>query len=785
MDARTERFIEARNELWARPDLSGSGRRRLYADLVDAWLADLFAVAGSDQVALVAVGGTGRRELAPGSDLDLVLLHRAGAREVSAVADRLWYPIWDSGLRLDHSVRTPEQVLSIGADDLKAAIGLLDLRHVAGDASLAGEVRERALAQWRAGFSAQMPLLRSDAAMRAEQHGELAYLLEPDLKESYGGLREATNLRALEATWVVDPPRAGVADALRVVLDIRDALHVVTGRPSDRLLLQEQEAVAHAAGYGDADAVLRAVCAAGRTLAFAADTAWYRAERALRRPRRRIIGRRASGVDAGRRPLGDGVIEVDGEVVLARDADPAVDAGLGLRAASVAAQNGLVLAPSLLDRVVESSIDLPVPWPRDVRESFVALLGAGPAALSVWEAVDQAGLWERWLPGWARLRALPQRNPVHRFTVDRHLVEVALQAAALTRRVARPDLLLVGALLHDVGKGLPGDHTEQGLPLVEAMGDHMGFDPDDVATLVDLCRYHLLLPDMATRRDLDDPATVSAVAAAVGTHEFLDLLHALTEADARGTGPLAWTEWRASLINDLVGRTHAALRGEQPVRIDAPPPDDPLVTAQGLVVEVEAHGPVWRVSVAADDRSGLLATVAGVLSVNRLAVRAASLSTVSARAVQVWTVQPDFGDPPTATALREDLRAVMEGRLDLSARLRAREQAYARPRIAVPDPRVDVHESASDEATVIEVRAHDGPALLHRVASAIAQADASVRSAQVATMGAEALDVFYLVNEEGRALPRELTAGVVGAILDELMSPLPSHDGRRQGPAAR
>jgi [protein-PII] uridylyltransferase len=454
--------------------------------------------------------------------------------------------------------------------------------------------------------------------------------------------------------------------------------------------------------------------------------------------------------------------------VLARDVDPAADPGLGLRAASAAAQHALVLAPGLLDRIAATGSDLPVPWPRDVRESFVALLGAGAAALPVWEAVDQAGLWDRWLPGWERLRALPQRNPVHRFTVDRHLVEAAIQAAALTRRVARPDLLLVGALLHDIGKGLPGDHTEQGMPLVAAMGERMGFDTDDVDTLVDLCRHHLLLPETATRRDLDDPATTAVVAEAVGTHERLDLLHALTEADARGTGPLAWTDWRAALIEELVALTHAVLRGEGLPRPIPPASVDRLVAGEGLMVEVEAHPPVWRVSVATHDRAGLLAVVAGVLSVHRLSVRAASVTTVDDRAVQTWTVTPEFGEPPGADTLREDLRAALEGRLDLRARLTARERAYPGRSIAVPPPRVDVHEGASDQATVVEVRAHDGPALLHRVASAIAGTGASVRSAQVATMGADALDVFYLVDRGGRPLARPVAAAVVGAILDEL-----------------
>jgi [protein-PII] uridylyltransferase len=267
---------------------------------------------------------------------------------------------------------------------------------------------------------------------------------------------------------------------------------------------------------------------------------------------------------------------------------------------------------------------------------------------------------------------------------------------------------------------------------------------------------------------------VALVVDAVGTHDRLDLLHALTEADARGTGPLAWTDWRAALIDELVALVHASLRGEQAPRAEPPSASDRLVAGTGLIVEVEAHPPVWRVSVGTDDRPGLLAAVAGVLSLHRLSVRAAAVSTAEDRAVQTWTVTADFGDPPSAETLRDDLRAALDGRLDLRARLAARERSYARRPIAVPPPRVDVHDDASDQATVIEVRAHDGPALLHRVASAIAGTGASVRSAQVATMGADALDVFYLVDRHGRPLAPAGAAEVVGAVLDELAGPDPA-----------
>ena len=167
------------------------------------------------------------------------------------------------------------------------------------------------------------------------------------------------------------------------------------------------------------------------------------------------------------------------------------------------------------------------------------------------------------------MRNRPQRNAYHRFTVDRHLLEAAANAASLADRVERPDLLVVGALLHDIGKGSPGDHTEAGIELVEHLAERMGFPPEDVGTLVDLVRYHLLLPDTATRRDLDDPLTIERVAAAVGSTSTLTLLANLTEADAIATGPAAWGSWKAGLVRDLVDRVHQFLDGSKPT--PAPP----------------------------------------------------------------------------------------------------------------------------------------------------------------------------------------------------------------------
>ncbi|HVM01113.1 MAG TPA: [protein-PII] uridylyltransferase, partial [Acidimicrobiales bacterium] len=481
---------------------------RDHADAADRWMAALLG--DEDGLALVAVGGYGRRELCPYSDLDVVLVHdgsrRAGA--VRAVAERIWYPVWDAGVGLDHSVRTVKEALAVADDDLKAALGLLDARLVAGDPALAADLAERARRQWARRAGRVLPALAAAVAERHARFGEVAFLLEPELKEGRGGLRDVHALRAAAlATPVVDPDLEALLVAHDVVLSVRVELHRRTGKALDRLLLQEQDGVAAALGYADADALMADVAAAGRTIAFAGDDAWRRLASARAGPKGRTTGRD--------RPLGPGLALRDGEVALAAGAHPG-DASLVLRAASAAAEAGAVLARDALDRLAAGAPAMPDPWPAAARTALVTLLGTGPAAIPVLEALDQRGLLGRVLPEWEAVRSKPQRNAYHRFTVDRHLCEAAANAAALTRRVARPDLLLVGTWLHDIGKGFPGDHTEAGVEAVARIAPRMGFPPEDVEVLVAMVRHHLLLPDAATRRDLDDPATVDAVAAAVG-----------------------------------------------------------------------------------------------------------------------------------------------------------------------------------------------------------------------------------------------------------------------------
>lgn len=748
-------FLAARADLISRSGF-GPSRRQALTELTDDWLRDLFDASGAGELgcALVAVGGYGRGDLAPASDIDLLLLHPStvAADRVASAADAIWYPIWDSGLRLDHSVRTPGQARRLADQDVRVVLGLLDARTVIGDDRLTVETRSGVLGDWRAMARTRLADLRAGVEERIGHHGELAHLLEPDLKESYGGLRDLTVMRALAASWLISPPQNSLTRARLTLLDARDALHLSTGRATDRLTQQEQPEVARMLGYADEDDLLRAVCSAGRTIEFVSSVAWGRVREQLKR---RSVSRLRRFRRAGERaPLAEGVVVQDDEVVLAAQARPDRDPVLVLRAAAAAAQSGLRLSGHTVDRLAQQSAPLPVPWPRQARENLVSLLGAGRAAVPVWESLDQADLISRLIPGWETVRCAPQRNPVHRFTVDRHLVETAVEASAHARKVARPDLLLVGALLHDIGKGRPGDHTVVGVGLVGDLAPNLGFGPDDTAVLVQLVRHHLLLPEVATRRDTDDPATIAAVAAAVGTAEVLDLLHWLTVSDAAATGPAAWSPWKANLVDVLVCRTRAALTGGevviQPALDDVP---ESLWTGTAVEVLIEAGGETdLTVTVAAPDSVGLLSRCAGGLAVNRLSVREASSGTRGARAVIRWAVQTQFGEPPAPDRLAADLRRAVGGELDLARRLNERERAYADRDGARPEPVVALVPGASSRTTVLEVRAHDRAGLLYWITSALARAGVSVHGAKVSTLGSEAVDVFFLTDDSGEPL---------------------------------
>jgi [protein-PII] uridylyltransferase len=759
-----------RGPLLADEALTGRGWCRAHSDLVDEWLDELLQLAGgtaTSGIALVAVGGYGRAELCPQSDIDVMLVHDR-RMDISAIAERIWYPIWDQELHLGHSVCTVRDALALGADDLDTATSLLSARLVAGDPRPAANLAAGAVGRWRKRSPEVLWQIADRVEQRHEKAGDNAFRPEPDLKEGRGGLRDVHALRWAEAAHEVlfDEDAAALDEVYAILLDARVELQRLTGRPANVLASEHQPAVAGALGYSSAEELMARIAEAARTIAWTSDDAWRRLAVAAQASRGRGIRRRTGprGV-AGARP---GLRVGNAEVFVEDDVD-AADPVLVLRAAATAARHGAIIERRSLERLAAAASPWPEPWDDETRLQLIELLGSGPWAIRVIEGLDQRGVWGRVLPEWAPVRSRPQPGAFHDFTVDRHLLETVAAASRLTPQVRRPDLLLMAALLHDIGKGSGGDHAAAAADIAERVAARMGFAPDDIATVVWLVGQHLLLRDVATRRDIDDPATTQQVASQVGTIDRLRLLAALTEADGLATSATAWDPWTAHLIARLVERVEHLLQGSGDAGGAAafPTPDQVARLMDGER-RIEVAGDV--VTVMTTDRPGVFSRVAGVLALHGLDVLAASAYSAHGRALAEFRVTDPFRDETPWSRVTADLELALDGRLALQARLSERVRTYAtrRPAVVGPAPTVGFDDRASEDATVIDVQAADGIGVLYRITQALAELDLDIRSARVQTLGERVHDAFYVRDREGKITDTRTLAEIERAILHGL-----------------
>lgn len=762
-----------RSELVARADVTGPPLTALLAGQADGWFADL-AVALPPGWALMATGGYARGGLCPGSDIDVVLLHpkKAAPNAVQAVAEALWYPLWDSGVKLSPSVHTPASLLALAAGDLVTATSILAVRVLAGDPGLVNQISEGGLRQWRTRPQRWLARLREATEERWERCGDVSSLLEPDLKDGRGGLRDHDGIGWAVATGLAGVPACldgGRQDSvvpIDTLIAARCEVHRITSRNGNVLLLQDQDAVADALGLADADALMFGVSSAARSIDWVSGRFWRRVDRI-------VHGQHRAGRAGTAMPLANpirGVTVVDGEIDVTPDAD-FTDQALTFRVADVAARTGTPLSRTGLLTLAAGVADPVGPWTERTRRAFVSVLGAGDAVVATIEALEHHDLFTRFLPEWGPVRSRPQRNAFHVFNVDRHLLRTVANAQRFLRDVSRPDLLLVGALLHDIGKGYPDDHTAVGIELVERIVPRMGFRPEDGDVIRSLVEHHLLLSETATRRDLSDPRTAANVAAAVGDDSRLRLLRALTEADSIATGPAAWSSWKRSLVDALTDAVSEELRGRPAV----PETVDNELRFADLLARVRAgestctdhdrEGESDRVTVAAVDAPGLFAKVAGTLALHRIDVFGAEAWTsTDGIAVEQFQLLVDDADRPSFARgglVERDLVEAIAGRLDIDARLRSRigraRRAYRRAVSAAP-PVTEVlfSNDASDATTMIDVRVPDAPAVLYQLSAVLAANGVDIRAAKVATLGHEVVDVFYVQRAGDRGDVRRL-----------------------------
>jgi [protein-PII] uridylyltransferase len=814
----------ARDGLIADRALAGAAFGRALADLVDMELTTAAgALRSSTSWVLLALGSYARRELCPGSDIDVMLLHvganRRNTRSPSDEARRLWYPLWDAGFVLGHSVRTVKEALDLADQSLDAITALTEVRVVAGSSELAARLvtNVRRLAPRRRGRLISQ--LAAAARERARRPGPIAEMLEPNLKHGAGGLRDVQSPGwvgwALEPSPIAEPGWAGgvhtlvergylqAGDPVRfqtaraLLLDARVALHRCTGGRSNQLTLQEQDSVARLVGVADADALVRTLGEAARAVTWTTSDLWERLLAAEEGPRSRA---------SGSRDLGDGMTLRDGR--LAFDVDQPIDATRVLALSARAAQLRCQFEPGTLNRIAGLG---EVEWTEEGRDAFIALLRTGRRAISVFETLDHVGVLGRLLPQWENVRARPQRNAYHRFTVDRHSLEAVAECVAIldasdpaeqgldsdiARRV-RSDVLLLGALLHDIGKGLPGDHSEVGAETARKVAERVLLDASGTEALIWLVRHHLLLADTATRRDLNDELTITRFARTVESTERLDLLYVLTLGDSRATGPAAWSSNKAMLVRQLWIKTNALLSegtlSSEPVSrhraglreligeaadeyLDAMPaayaaaftPEAlahhrDLVLDGRLAVEWAPKGDQFGCTVVARDSTGLLATVAGTLALVGLDISAASCYTHRiGMAIEVFSGVDRFGRLEAESdraRVRGMLVDALAGELPLEERLAARTRRYRTSRAAggARSVSVFVDVEASTFATVLEVHAPDDVGLLARVAAVFADLDLDVRQAIVSTLGDRVVDVFYLRDANAQKITDTLT----------------------------
>jgi len=831
-----DRLLQSLFDICARE--ARAGRLRLPEGSTKTNLAEAFEL-----VALGGVGGYGRSALALGSDLDVRLVARDAAA-ASVVADALFYPLWDMRVPVGHLVGTVDELVESARTDLKAATSLLDYRHIAGNRLLSNELEQRC----RAGLFAhnELPRLFSriedEVRERHARFGGSVYLLEPDVKNGAGGLRDfdiacwagKARFGAIEPDDLVRvgallPREAAEMSAARELLwRIRNLLHAHAGRRSDRLTFDEQETIASVLGYGDGGEAVEKLM-----------SAYYRSARSISSARETML-LRAAPVLGRKKPreedLGGGVRMFDGCITLSNLDLLARDPAVALRMLNLAVERRAPILPWARNEIARAASD----------PTFGAALRRSPDAAPLFRTLVSSceetnlkkgspiaelhdlGLLLAMIPEFLPVVGRVHHDVYHVYTVDVHSVAAVDRLAALVRgeltaehplacclaaEATRKPMLFFATLLHDVGKAIGGkDHSQRGADMAVEILERLGFGADDVAAACHLIRQHLVMYQLATRRDLDDPGTIADFLRVVGDRESLAELYLLTVADLSTTSPTSMTSWKARMLEELYHAASRALGGnsgdeqrlarastaaiEAALALPAGSPEErearrvfvPAYLSSmperyilaNAPAAIAAHAELARrhrpdsVSVAlvpsrhpqaaeiciiAADKPGLLASITAALAASRLEVHAAQINSRtqpdgSIEAVDLFWVR-DRGEGVDGVAralpgLVRDLDAVLSGRSD-PVELASKRARASRTDRATPAVRtqIGVDDRASPRHTVIEVMTRDRPGLLHAIADALYRLGLVIAVAKINTEGTRVADVFYVSEANG------------------------------------
>lgn len=485
--------------------------------------------------ALVATGSLARGDMVEHSDIDLILL----CPKSVDVPESLWYPVWESDFRADVAVRTPAECADVAQQDVTAALGALDLRHLRGDEALTQQARDAVVQQWRIMLKKDLGQVVDAAIGRWRRSGSVVSMTRPDIKNGRGGLRDIQLINALALGNVCNPAQLKEEEAL--LLDVRTLLHHANRRARDILDPEFAVDIAIELGFKDRYALATQLAHNARTI----DSAVSQALRQARdlQPRRFVRAQ-------PRKPIDVDVVEVQGRIALARNAQ-LDDPWLPLRVGAAAARTGLSIAPRVWAQLQQTPTP-PELWPRSARADLFTLLGSADC-ITIIQELDEHGHWETLIPWWGHIRGMIPREPTHIHTIDRHCLEVVALCADQGVEVPRPDLLALAALFHDIAKGHEQPHEALGAEYVKEMATRLQLPPRDTQVVATLVAEHTTMFRLIAAKDPEDPQLARTLLERLHFDPLsLQLLRALVEADSKGTGPGVWTNLRGHAIDCLV-----------------------------------------------------------------------------------------------------------------------------------------------------------------------------------------------------------------------------------------
>ena len=785
-----------------------------------------------DRITVAATGGYGRGELAPGSDIDLLFLRPA--RQTAwgeSVIEFILYMLWDLGLKVGHATRGVAEGLRLARQDVTIRTAMLEARWLCGDTALSEEMRRKF---WEDATGNGRDFVEAKLAERKQRHarqGESRYLVEPNLKESKGGLRDLQTLywigkhlyRVQEPADLVDH-NVFTKDEFKVfqkaeafLWNVRVRLHYLLGRAEERLSFDVQPALAAAMGYQDAEKPRRAVEAFMRAYFLVAKDVgdltriFIAALEEQHRKPRRSLRRILPGFLTQRSPDDDFYVE-NGRL----SANPAIfkaDPANLIRLFHVADTKQIDVHPNTL-RTVTRSLDLITDAVRQdpaANRAFLETLTSRHDPERALRLMNEAGVLGRFIPEFGHAVGLMQFNMYHHYTVDEHLIRAVGNIAAIERdehkdehplttdvikRIKSREALYCAVLLHDMAKGLPGDHSNVGAAIAESLCPRLGLSDADTRAVAWLVKNHLVMSDTAQRRDVSDPKTVRDFVALVQTPEMLRLLLILTVCDIRAVGPGVFNGWKGQLLRELYYAAETVMTGG-----DQAPARDARVAAakEALAARLTDFTPEQRaralfrhydnywlafeqdeqerharlveaadasgelLTLAADsndfraiteivlytpDHAGLFSQLAGAIAMSGGSiVDAKAFTTSDGFALDVFSVQDAegeaFGDKDRLGRLRQTIEKTLRGQVWPRQALATRQQKSKASAFRIR-PKVLFDNDASQLATVIEVECLDRPGLLYDVTQAIFESGLSISSSMIATYGEKAVDVFYV-----------------------------------------